>query len=415
MAAFLRLAALVALIAAASCEHRYAGSKVLRVEARTTEQLAILSKLQQNSDLDFWTEPHRLGFVDIRAEKWELDGLLSLLKGQGMNYHVYIEDVSALIAENDRLQKIAKSSSDRSMDWKSYHTLDEITNWIDELAVNYPDLATVTEVGKSYEGRVMKLLKLSKGGEGKEAIFTDGGIHAREWISPAVVTYMINELVSGRDEDILDSVDLYFMVPINPDGYEFTHTDDRLWRKTRSENVGYNCFGTDPNRNWGYHWGESGSSSWPCSQIYAGTEAFSEIEMQNVRDVILDLKPRMYLTFHSYSQIWMYPWGYTFDLPETVDDLKPLATAAVDAVTAVFGTKFAVGTATETLGSTSAGGSDDWNLGVAGTEYAYTIELRDTGKYGFLLPPDQIEDSGKEIYEGFKVVAKFVADNPVVR
>ena len=64
----------------------------------------------------------------------------------------------------------------------------------------------------------------------------------------------------------------------------------------------------------------------------------------------------------------------------------------------------------------SAGGSDDWNLGVAGTEYAYTIELRDDdGTYGFLLPPDQIEDSGKEIYEGFKVVAKFVADNPVIR
>ena len=41
--------------------------------------------------------------------------------------------------------------------------------------MNYPDLATVTEVGMSYEGRVMKLLKLSKGGEGKEAIFTDGG------------------------------------------------------------------------------------------------------------------------------------------------------------------------------------------------------------------------------------------------
>jgi len=414
MSGLLRLAALTLLAASCSAAaDRYAGSQVLRVKAETMEQLAFLNGLQANSTLDFWREPRMLGSVDIRAERWEVDELKSSLHKQGLNYYVHIEDVSALVAENDRLQVLARSSSDKSMDWESYHTLEEISAWIDQLAVDYPDLATVTEVGESYEGRTMKLLKLSKGGVGKEAIFTDGGIHAREWISPAVVTYMINELVSGNDEGILDSVDLYFMVPINPDGYAFTFSDERLWRKTRSPNTPYNCYGSDPNRNWGYHWGESGSSSFPCSDIYAGSEAFSEVEMRNVRDAMLEIKPRMYLTFHSYSQIWMYPWGYTFDFPDNVDDLKSLATSAADALMAVFGTPFAVGSATETLHSTSAGGSDDWALGSGLVEYAYCIELRDKGYYGFLLPPDQIEDSGRETYEGFKVVAKFVADNPV--
>ena len=86
------------------------------------------------------------GFVDIRAESWELDGLLSLSQGQGMNYHVYIEDVSALIAENDRLQKIAKSSSDRSMDWKSYHTFDEVRQ-----ALSYENVEFSTKLAFSFK------------------------------------------------------------------------------------------------------------------------------------------------------------------------------------------------------------------------------------------------------------------------
>ena len=88
---------------------------------------------------------------------------------------------------------------------------------------------------------------------------------------------------------------------VNPDGYLYTQTDNRLWRKTRSPN-GNNCFGTDANRNFGFHWGTgghskspmvykkkihliySGSSSDPCSDTYMGSSAFSEIETANMRD-----------------------------------------------------------------------------------------------------------------------------------
>ena len=66
---------------------------------------------------------------------------------------------------------------------------------------------------------------------------------------------------------------------------------------------------------------ETGASDIPCSETYAGSEAFSEIEMQVVRDQLLPISPRVYLTFHSYSQLWMYPWGYTFDLPDNWQDL----------------------------------------------------------------------------------------------
>ena len=45
----------------------------------------------------------------------------------------------------------------------------------------------------------------------------------------------------------------------------------------------------------------------------------------------------------------------------------------------------------------ASGSSADWARGEAGIPYTYSIELRDTGTYGFLLPPRQIIPTGEEI------------------
>lgn len=44
----------------------------------------------------------------------------------------------------------------------------------------------------------------------------------------------------------------------------------------------------------------------------------------------------------------------------------------------------------------AAGGSMDWVKYYYGTRITYTYELRDTGRYGFLLPPEQIIPTGEE-------------------
>jgi len=119
------------------------------------------------------------------------------------------------------------------------------------MAQKYPALVTIDTYGKSTEGRPMKVMKISTGGDkAKPAVWLDGGIHAREWVSPATVTFIANELIKqatggGENFRLANSVDWYIVPNLNPDGYEFSHTRDRMWRKTRSNDGSFmaNVFG----------------------------------------------------------------------------------------------------------------------------------------------------------------------------
>ncbi len=69
---------------------------------------------------------------------------------------------------------------------------------------------------------------------------------------------------------------------------------------------------------------ESGASDNKCLETYHGPEAFSEIEMKNIRDYVLALEPTpiLALCLHSYSQLWMYPYGYaTGVFPDNVKEI----------------------------------------------------------------------------------------------
>lgn len=155
-------------------------------------------------------------------------------------------------------------------------------------------------------------------------------------------------------EDILSQVDLYIVPVANPDGYEYTHTSERMWRKNRRPDANPSCAGVDLNRNFGFHWGGPGSSNNKCTEIYRGTEAFSEPESDNMRRFIEAKKAegvnwRAYYAIHSYAQMWLVPWGWTYDLPEDYDDLIKYGNNGVDALTPVHGTEYEVGSVTELL------------------------------------------------------------------
>ena len=219
------------------------------------------------------------------------------------------------------------------MNWLEYHSQDDIESYLDYLVENY-DFAQTETIGESYEGRKMRVLKICKEACGsKPAMWIDGGIHAREWITPAVATWIIKELIEedSSHPELTDNLDWYILPIVNPDGYEFSRTEDRIWRKSRSPTYASPiCDGTDLNRNWGFHWNEGGATNSACGEDYHGAEAFSEVENRNIRDFVWERRDKIkfFMSLHSFSQLILIPWAFNYELPPGFTKLKSLADKA---------------------------------------------------------------------------------------
>ncbi|XP_036343963.1 carboxypeptidase B [Rhagoletis pomonella] len=327
---------------------------------------------------------------------------------------------NAIETENPSQAEIASFQNRKGhrLTWKAYHRLADIHDFFDVLAKTYPDICSVETIGYSLQKRPLKILKISNGNPGNPGIWIDGGMHAREWISPATVTFIANQLVEGWDDmpEYMRNVNWYIHAVANPDGYEYTHTTDRLWRKNMRSH-GRQCPGVDLNRNFGYKWGGKGTSANPCSQTYRGSKAFSEPETFYISKFISNY-PRdtfhAYLSFHSYGQYILYPWGYDYHLTSDKSDLDRVARQAGTTITKQSGGKYTIGSSATTL-YPAAGGSDDWAKGFVGIKYSYTIEMGDTGRYGFVLPASHIESNGRDGYTFVDTVARAVTQGKYSR
>ncbi|XP_008071167.1 carboxypeptidase B [Carlito syrichta] len=406
-------------VALASAHHggeHFEGEKVFRVNVEDENHVNVIHELARNTQLDFWkpdsvTQIKLHSTVDFRVKAEDIVTVENVLKQNELQYEVLINNVRRVLETQFDNRVRASGHS-----YEKYNNWETIEAWTQQVATENPDLISRSVIGTTFEGRAMYLLKVGKAGPNKPAIFMDCGFHAREWISPAFCQWFVRESVRtyGREihmTELLDKLDFYVLPVLNIDGYIYTWTKNRMWRKTRSTHAGSSCIGTDPNRNFDAGWCEIGASRSPCDDTYCGPAAESETETKALADFIRDnlSSIKAYLTIHSYSQMMLYPYSYDYKLAENNVELNALAKATVKELASLHGTKYTYGPGATTI-YPAAGGSDDWAYD-QGIKYSFTFELRDKGRYGFLLPESKIRATCEETMLAIKYIANYVLEH----
>jgi len=232
--------------------------------------------------------------------------------------------------------------------YEVYHSFDEPINGIraqlHNIAATYPHIAQLKKIGHSIQKRDMLVMRLTNEKAGKKddkpQVLFMATHHAREWVATEMAMRLIKYLTAnyGSDErvtSLLDSVEVWIMPVGNPDGYQYTFTNERLWRKNLRDNDGDGQItiadGVDLNRNFDGHWGydNEGSDSRWADATYRGTAPHSEPEVKALADFIQDNDFKFTLTYHTHGDLILYPWGWQLQTT-SLDDPIFVAQAGTD-------------------------------------------------------------------------------------
>ncbi|CAF0934538.1 unnamed protein product [Rotaria sordida] len=395
--------------------------KLVRLEPSTDEHIRYLQNLEQYTSLDFWTEiigPNKP--IDVHIKANEYDQYISQFQEYSLPFSVLVDDLQKII--DDEQQQLAADYLIRQT--KSlllgqtkvdivgtYASYDDIVTFIQDKAKADPTHINVINIGNSHEGRPINILSIQFNPSSTRNIWIDCGIHAREWITPATCVWMVDKLIQDYNNnepavvDLLNYWTVYIAPVLNPDGYQFTRTNDRLWRKNRRNNNFLGCYGVDLNRNYPIKWMTGGASNFACSETYGGSSAQSEIETQNVVNFLNAKKGTwdMYMSFHSYGQLWLLPYGYGNSFPPNYQKQVAAAQKGTDAIKVVNASRtYTTGTIANVL-YIASGSTVDWAYDGLDIPYSATIELPPTqsgSSNGFILPPEQAPGVCHEAYVG---------------
>ncbi|CAI6262776.1 unnamed protein product [Periconia digitata] len=351
--------------------------------------------------------------LDVVVSPDQVDAITALVS----DTTVLVEDVGAAIAEEGELVSSDDEMSVQAVPQESwftaYHPYADHLTFLRDLQAGFTSQSEIITTGTSVQGRVLTGIHIwGSGGKGsKPAVIIHGTVHAREWITTMTTEYLAWQLLTkyGSDATIKAMVDKfdYYIIPIvNPDGFAYTQTGDRLWRKNRQTVSSSTCLGRDINRNWPFQWSTAGGASTsPCSETYKGLAAGDAPENLGLRTQVDQLRAgrgiALYLDVHSYGQYILWPFGYSCSaVVDTNAAYRSLATRAAAAIRAVSGTAYTFGPSCSTLYATT-GSSVDHIDQVGDAKFALTIELRDKGTYGFVLPANQIQPTVRETWAGF--------------
>jgi murein tripeptide amidase MpaA len=291
------------------------------------------------------------------------------------------------------------------------------------LLADHPDIVAKRVTGKTYNGRDIVALQVTKNATGADipgrpAVLYNAMQHAREWLAGETCRRTLNYFVDNYGKGtsaglevtkLVDTTELWFVCVNNPDGYEFTFTPgNRLWRKNLRDNNADGVIttgdGVDPNRNFPENWGrdDEGSSPNPEAETYRGPGPASEPETKAMEALFDEIHPVFQKNDHTAAQLLLYPQGYQQDTP----------TADNEIFTALAGDPFKPGIE-GFLPELSAGlyitngDFTDWAYNVKDT-LSFTpegTEAEDPSVTGFEYP-----DSEKQIQQEFRRHLPFVLD-----
>ncbi len=296
-------------------------------------------------------------------------------------------------------------------DYACYRTIDQLYTQLSDWAAQYPDIASLSTIGNSFESRELKVMRLTNHSTTgfKPRFFLMANIHGRELITNETAMVFIQRLLQGYGNDpditwLLDYDEIYVLASANPDGHVKNEQNLSLyWRKNTHPYGSCTFYGVDLNRNSGFKWGGVGSSGDPCAETYHGPSVTSEPETQAVENFVRTLFPDqrgpadtdaapitttgVLITLHSYGPLVLWPWGWTSTAAPNSTQLQE------------FGQKLAsfngyTPQQADDLYPTN-GTTDDWSYGELGIA-SYTFEIGsdsdyfypDCSRYDALIQPN---------------------------
>jgi carboxypeptidase T len=387
------------------------------IQVSNAEELNKLNALPIAADHGVWVKGHFE--TDLNS------GEIQKVKDAGLTCDILIADVSAYYANRNNTKSKAPHGGNSTQatgcggpidvpvptefelgGMGGFFTYDEFIGHLDNMAALYPNLITVKAPIGNYQtagGRPIYWVKLSDNVNQSEStepqVLYTAIHHAREPLGLSqLIFYMYflleNYATNPDVQDVVNNNELFFVPVINPDGYVYNQTQNPngggMWRKNRRNN-GDGTFGVDLNRNYSYEWGGEGASTVTSAETYRGTGPFSEPETQAMRFFIEEHTFVTALNYHTYSDLLLYPWGYT-DMLQCEDH---------DAFIAISADMVRRNTLANIQSSAlypAAGDSDDWAYGDVTNKpkvWAMTPELG-TQDDGFWPAIDRIIPECKE-------------------
>lgn len=352
--------------------------------------LLILGPVHQARSLD-----HTQYWMKLRAkDKFER----SVVADTGVSIEAIREDFVTAIGNFEELRRLenlglveTSFALTDAMDFPTqdaeYHNYQELTAKIRGWETRYPQLVRVSSIGRTGEGRDIWSVRITgdhNSASTRPGIIFMAGHHAREHLSVETPLRIFDQLLERyangdtRIRDLIDNRDIHFVPAVNPDGLEYDIEGGRYktWRKNRARNSD-GTYGVDLNRNYGHQWGTGGSSNRGSSDTYMGPQAFSEPETRAIRDYVrTNENITILLSFHTFSKLILYPWGYSYN---PLTDAKDRAVHETMARKMATWNGYAPKQASELY--IASGDTTDWSYGELKI-ISFTFELDPANQFG---------------------------------